>query len=286
MTSEIPSYPWLTVLNPSTAARLGRVRHALFDFDGTLSVLRQGWEPVMEAVMLQAICPGRPPAPELVAEVRAYIDASTGQLTILQMGWLAEAVRRHGLVAAPLSPAGYKAIYRQNLMVSVSRRLECLESGQTPADGYLMAGALDFLQQLAARGLRLYLASGSDHPDVVRESDALGLSVYLPGGIYGALDASEANAKEKIIQRILDEHHLAGDQLAVFGDGPVEIIEARARGALAIGIASDEVARSGWNDHKIERLRRAGADLLVPDFAHAAELAELLAGRGAGSGEW
>ena len=105
----------------------------------------------------------------------------------------------------------------------------------------MMAGARVFVEGLAARGVRLYLASGSDHPDVLREAAALGLSPYLGGGVFGALDASEANAKEKIIQRILEEAHLSGDELVVIGDGPVEIIEARARSAITVGIASDEV---------------------------------------------
>ena len=278
MKLDLNAQPWIKVLNPDIGPRLGRVRHALFDFDGTLSVLRQGWEPVMEAVMIASICPGQAPEPELVREIRAYIDASTGQLTILQMRWLADAVRRYGHVPDPLTSSGYKKRYLEALMVSVSQRLERLESGQAAAQEYVLAGALAFLQGLAAREVRMYLASGSDHPDVLREASALGLAPYLSGGVYGALDASEANAKEKIIQRILEEHHLAGNELVVIGDGPVEIIEARARGAVALGVASDEVARSGWNPQKIDRLSRSGADFLVADFSHAAELVDLRSG--------
>lgn len=40
---RLPS-DWLRVLNPEVTARLGHIRHAPFDFDGTLSVLREGWE--------------------------------------------------------------------------------------------------------------------------------------------------------------------------------------------------------------------------------------------------
>ena len=43
--ADLPPLSWLEVLNPS--ARLGRVRHALFDFDGTISVIRRGWEGIM-----------------------------------------------------------------------------------------------------------------------------------------------------------------------------------------------------------------------------------------------
>lgn len=273
---KFSSNRWIRILNPGIESHLGGVRHALFDFDGTLSVLRQGWEPVMEAVMLASICPDREPEPELIAEVRQYIDASTGQLTILQMRWLASTVQKYGYVSASLTPGGYKQRYLEALMVSVSQRLGRLQSGEACPDEYLMAGAADFVRSLAGRGVQMYLASGSDHCDVVREAAALGLDSFLNGGVYGALEASEANAKEKIIQRILDSHCLSGQELLVVGDGPVEIIEARARGAITLGIASDEIARCGWNRQKIERLTRAGADLLVADFLHSAELVDLL----------
>lgn len=275
--SGLPSDPggWLREQNPGALRRLGRVRQAVFDFDGTLSVLRQGWEPVMEQVMLRSIYPNSSAPESVVEEVRRYIDLSTGQLTIVQMEWLAEAARRYGQVPAPLNARQYKAQYLTALMGSVSERLERLEGGSAAPREFLIAGSAELLAELARRGVRLYVASGSDHPDVVREAAALGIAPFL-SGIYGALDASEANDKGRIIQRILDEHALAGDELLVVGDGPVEIVEGRARGAITLGLASDEVARQGWNQHKAARLIRAGADLLVADFRQAEALAALL----------
>jgi phosphoglycolate phosphatase-like HAD superfamily hydrolase len=267
---------WFRILNSNVVANLGSVRHVLFDFDGTLSVLRQGWEPVMEAVMVDAICAGKTPPDELLAEVRDYIDLSTGKLTILQMQWLADKVRSFGVEKNPLSAAEYKKRYLQALMISVSVRLEALENGTASADDYLIEGSLEFVRGLAEKGIALYIASGSDHLDVVREANALGISSFFQGGIYGALDASESNGKERVIQRILDDHHLAGNELLVVGDGPVEIIEGQQRGAISLGVASDEVVHSGWNEHKTGRLTRAGADLLVADFAHSSELIKIL----------
>ena len=87
----------LEVVNP--AIRLGQVRHALFDFDGTISVIRQGWEQIMIPLMVEMICDGAPPPPGLEAEVADYVDRSTGILTIKQMRWLEEAVQRYGLAS-------------------------------------------------------------------------------------------------------------------------------------------------------------------------------------------
>lgn len=267
---------WFRILNSAVVANLGSVRHALFDFDGTLSVLRQGWEPVMETVMVEAICVGKTPSEELLAEVRDYIDLSTGKLTIVQMQWLADKVRSFGMEKNPLSAAAYKKRYLQALMISVSVRLEALENGTASSGDYLIQGSQEFIRGLAEKGIALYIASGSDHVDVVREANALGIANYFQNGIYGALDATESNGKELVIQRILDDHHLAGNELLVVGDGPVEIIEGRQRGAISLGVASDEVVHSGWNEHKVERLTRAGADLSVADFAHSSELIEIL----------
>jgi phosphoglycolate phosphatase-like HAD superfamily hydrolase len=140
----------------------------------------------------------------------------------------------------------------------------------------MVEGARSFLQALASRGLRLYVASGTDHPYMLNEAHALGVDRCFNGGLYGAIDQDEAHRKERIIERILDEHDLHGDELLVVGDGPVEIREAVSRQALALGVASDEVNRSGWNPAKVARLSRAGAHFLVPDFSRGAELAAWL----------
>ncbi|MFI5368617.1 MAG: carbohydrate kinase, partial [Spirochaetia bacterium] len=64
--------------------------------------------------------------------------------------------------------------------------------------------------------------------------------------------------------------------LVTFGDGPVEIRETKRRGGFAIGVASDELRRSGWNWSKRARLIKAGADLVVPDYTGWKALIALL----------
>jgi phosphoglycolate phosphatase-like HAD superfamily hydrolase len=276
---------YLRVLDPVAPGRLGRIRHVLFDFDGTISVLREGWERVMAPLMVEMICDGTPPAADIEREVADYVDYSTGIVTIEQMQWLADAVRRHGIARHPLSAAEYKQIYVDRLMVGVQQRLDRLSPDLTGLEDLsglqsemMVAGARSFLAALAGRGLRLYVASGTDHPYMLNEARALGVADYFDGGLYGAIDQDEAHRKERIIERILDEHDLHGDELLVVGDGPVEIREAVARQALALGVASDEVARSGWNPAKVTRLARAGAHVLVPDLSRGEELAAWLIG--------
>ncbi len=272
MTANFEHYPWLEVVHPET--RLGNVRYALFDFDGTISVIRQGWEKIMAQVMVESICgDGAVPA-EVQAEVSEYIDHSTGILTIVQMKWLVEAVKRYGYVEDVRTASEYKRIYTQRLLKPVYERLGKLDGG----DEFMVKGARRFLGALRERGVRLLLASGTDEEYVRNEAGALGTAELFLPHIYGAQGDSETDSKELVIGRILRENRLRGEELVVVGDGPVEIRYARQVVAVALGVASDEVRRSGLNPRKRKRLLEAGADYVVADFEHAEELAEVLAG--------
>jgi phosphoglycolate phosphatase-like HAD superfamily hydrolase len=267
---------WLEVLNPDVRQRLGHINYALVDFDGTVSVIRQGWEDVMIPTMIEVICAGKPPTPDIEQEVREYVDYSTGVLTIRQMEWLAAAVRRHGISKDPRDPYEYKRIYNERILEHIDGRLTKLLAGELEPDDLMIVGTRDFLVALEERGVTMFLASGTDQEYVMREAGALKVAQYFSGGVYGALDRAEAHDKEQIIERILDEDNLKGNELAVIGDGPVEIRNARSRDAIAVGVASDEVKRCGLNPRKRKRLMEAGADLIIPDFTRWRELVAYL----------
>ena len=83
-------------------------------------------------------------------------------------------------------------------------------------------------------------------------------------------------SKKMVINKIINKYKLKGNELAVFGDGPVEIKECIKSNGIAIGIASDEVRRSGLNPEKRTRLILSGAQILVPDFFQTNRLLSLL----------
>lgn len=252
------------------------IRAMLFDFDGTISTLRCGWESVMKPLMLEMISGSHPVTPALEKEVEEYIDASTGIQTIHQMKWLAEAVHAKGLnPAAPNDPWWYKGEYNRRLMVRISERLALLDAGKVTADRYLMAGSVGFLKNLREKGVRIYVASGTDHPDVVREAQALGVYPYFTQ-ISGAPLGSENCSKEKVIAQLMETEHLCGDDFAVCGDGRVEIRLGREAGARTIGLASNERARCGIDETKLRRLKDAGADYICGDFTGQDRLLEYL----------
>jgi beta-phosphoglucomutase-like phosphatase (HAD superfamily) len=171
------------------------------------------------------------------------------------------------------APLVYKKGFNHSLDEMVKERLAHLEAGQAAVNDFAIRGAQAFLAGLAARGVTLYLASGSDHHSVLHEAEVLGVLDYFAGHVYGALDKNDAHAKDRVLDRIL----AAGcrpEELLVVGDGVVEIHEGAVRGAFGLGIVSDEVD-GGWNEAKVPRLVSAGADLLVANYEHAGELIEL-----------
>ncbi len=267
------------------AVRRGRLRSALFDFDGTLSLIREGWQQVMVAMMVDVLAEtplGRHESREvLAAEVREFIDRLTGKQTIYQMIQLAEEVRLRGGV--PLEPLEYKRRYHERLWTRISSRVEGLRTGIIDPETLRVPGAMDLLRALRERGVVLYLASGTDVAYVREEAEALGLAPFFDvtaggGGIYGALDEHERFSKAMVIDQILQQHQLAGEELVAFGDGYVEIQNVKEAGGIAVGVASDEVRREGVDQWKRRRLLQAGADVIVPHFRDWAPLVAWLFG--------
>ena len=254
----------------------GRFRSVLFDFDGTLSLIREGWPqvmiPMMTAVLREA--GARETDAELTAAVEEFVMRLNGRQTVYQMIQLADEVRRRG--GTPLEPLAYKHRYHDLLMERIRGRLDALESGAASPEEWTVPGSHAFLEALRRRGMVLYLASGTDLKYVRHEAELLGLTPYFGEHIYGALDDYKNFSKQMIVERILRDHDLHGEELLGFGDGFVEIEEVKKYGGCAVAVASDEAARRGVNAWKRDRLVRAGADLVIADYRRAERLLEYL----------
>ncbi len=260
----------IEIVNPNMER--GRVRSALFDFDGTLSLIREGWQGVMVPMMvevLRALDTGETEA-ELTALVADFVTRLTGKQTIYQMIELAEQVKKRG--GEPLDPLTYKWQYLERLWERIKGRVAGLKAGKVAPEEMLVPGSFAVLEGLKARGVVCYLASGTDEVYVKDEAAALGLLPYFGERVYGALDDYKSYSKAMVIERILKTHDLHGPELVAFGDGFVEIENTKAVGGVAVGVASNEAARVGIDEWKRDRLIQAGADIIVPDFREADRL--------------
>lgn len=257
----------IEIRNPELVT--GRVRTCLFDFDGTLSLIREGWQEVMIPQMvevLRELNTGESEA-ELASVVSEFVTRLTGKQTIYQMIALADAVRERG--GEPLDPLVYKQAYLERLWERIAHRVEGLQEGRLDPEDWLVPGARRLLERLAAAGVTMVLASGTDHPYVVSEAQALRVDHYFGDRLYGARDDYQTFSKKLVIERILQEYQLQGPEFCAWGDGFVEIEDAHAVGGLAVGVATDEERREGINEWKRNRLIQAGADLIVGDFREA-----------------
>lgn len=254
-----------------------RPGHVLFDFDGTLSLIREGWPAIMVAMMVEALeATGSGETPEQLHDVAmAFIMELTGKQTIYQMMRLAEEIRARG--GEPEEPLVYKHRYHERLMSVIEHRREGLRSGEIAPETMLVPHTLDFMGALRERGVQLYLASGTDEKYVREEARLLTLDRYFGGHIYGAIDDYRAFSKQMVIDRIRAENHIDGAQLLGFGDGYVEIENVKSSGGIAVAVASDEAGRSGKSDPwKRDRLIGVGADIVIPDFRDGRQLIEYL----------
>ena len=255
----------------------GNIRHVVFDFDGTISLIRDGWQNVMVPMMvecLQTETDTAETAAQLEALVVEFVDRLTGKQTIYQMIQLGEEIEKRG--GTPQEPLAYKDEYNRRLLPVVEERIAGLAAGTLSADPLRVPMSLEFLQTLREMGISCYLASGTDVEFVKNEASLLGVAPSFDGGIFGALREYQKFSKAMVIQKIIADFALSGSELLIIGDGYVEIENAKAVGAIAVGVASVEANRYNMNADKRERLIRAGADIIIPDFREGAQLLDYL----------
>ena len=243
------------------------ITHVLFDFDGTLSLIREGWPDVMVPMFAEYL----PPLPGESETQRRQLCLDdimrlNGKQTIYQMIQLAGRIQERG--GSPKDPLWYKHEYLRRLDERIASRKEGIRAGKIKPDDLLLHGSRVLLEDLQHRGLKLYLASGTDEIFVKEEAALLDISRYFGTHIYGAQDNFQNFSKKMVIERILRENNIAGGRLLSFGDGYVEIQNTKEVGGLAVAVASDEAHNgSGRIDEwKRQRLLGVGADVVIPDY--------------------
>ena len=258
--------------------RTGGFEYAVFDFDGTLSLIREGWQQIMVPYFIDELSKA-PGAKNLTEEeisykVRDFVTVLTGKQTIYQCIRLAEEITALG--GTPEDPQVYKDEYQNRLLVHIDNRLKGLADGTLEAEPLTVPGTFELLEMLKRHNVTMYLASGTDEVFVLEEARLLGVDKYFGEHIYGAQREYKTFSKKMVIDRILRENNLSGDKLVGFGDGYVEIENVREVGGFAIGVPSNESERCGIDEWKRERLIRAGANIIIPDYRDIDELEAVL----------
>src|ERR1043165_7366970 len=104
-----------------------QVSHVSFDFDGTLSLIREGWPEVMVPMFVEFLPPIA--GEDEVARRRLLYDdimRLNGKTTIYQMIQLGERIKDRG--GEPQEPLWYKKEYLRRLNKRIHSRLEEIKS--------------------------------------------------------------------------------------------------------------------------------------------------------------
>lgn len=273
--TDLKSSEWqIEVLK--SEVELGKFKAAVFDFDGTISLIREGWQQVMIPYFIEELLKA-PLAKdkEGISEcVRDFVDLLTGKQTIYQCIRLAEEIQVLG--GKPEEPFEYKNEYHRRLLERIEYRIKGLKEGTIKPEDAIVPGSFNLLNMLREHGLVLYLASGTDENYVLEEAELLGVTKYFNGGIYGAKDQYKLFSKAIVIQNIITSHNLSGEELIGFGDGYVEIENVKSVNGFAVGVASDEVRKCGIDEWKRNRLTRAGADIIILDYSRMNKIEEYI----------
>jgi phosphoglycolate phosphatase-like HAD superfamily hydrolase len=254
----------------------GPYRLVLWDFDGTLSLYRGGWQQVMVEMMVEALaaCDTSETRESLAAHAEEWVVTLNGKPTIHQMTKLAEEVGRRG--GSPRDPLEYCSLYQDQLLALVNERMAMVARGERQPLDHGVAGVENMLERLAQQNMVLVLASGTEQEYVSRELHALGLQRYFAGRVYAPHGHDKQFSKAGVIERLMQEFGISGEQIVSFGDGIVETAEVKRVGGCAVGVASDENGNAGPDRDKRRRLIEAGADIIVPNFLYHEELAQML----------
>jgi phosphoglycolate phosphatase-like HAD superfamily hydrolase len=260
----------IEIVRPGASAK--NARFVLFDFDGTVSLIRAGWVDVMVPMMVEILAglkTGESEA-DLRVVVEEFVARLTGKQTMYQMIELARHIELRG--GHPLDPLQYKRAYLAKLGEKIRHRIEDLRDGTASPGKYLVPGVRAMLEALAGMGLKMYLASGTDQEYMRDEARLLDVDRYFTGGVYGALDDYKSFSKKILIQRVIADSGCRGGDFLGFGDGYVEIENVKEVGGVAVGVATAEPACLHLDEWKRQRLAGAGADFIIPNFLNHEEL--------------
>jgi phosphoglycolate phosphatase len=247
-----------------------RIRAVIFDWDGTLSLLREGWAAIMTeqlARILETATPNMSAGARAKA-VESIVIGLNGRPTIAQMEGFSELVRTHG--GSRLSRTALLNDYQARLFALSDERYRAIESDASTAAEWLVPGALAFLQFCRDKRLPVIVISGTEIAHVRREAELLLIDSLVDAWRAPVGDDADFS-KRDAIDHLAEELKIQGTELLAFGDGVIETEEIKRVGGIAVAVATSEPPSRGINPAKRVRLIQAGADAVIADYDRYAD---------------
>ena len=173
-----PAVQWPSAELPLPLTPRPQIRHVLFDFDGTLSLIRQGWPEVMVGMFVEML-------PRLASDTDESLESLVlddimrlnGKQTIYQMMQLADRVRERG--GEPREPLWYKHEYLRRLSIAKLdyEHLRAELARRFPGERFLLVRYGDH-QPMATRML-LGFDDGTEAEDVAIDRNSIGFITFF-----------------------------------------------------------------------------------------------------------
>lgn len=252
-----------------SAADFFSFRAGVFDFDGTVNLLTEGWQSVMqelfEEILFKYVSFSETEAENRKKIIARFIFEMTGKPSLFQCLRMTEELENCG--GPQIKAEELKDEFSRRLQKRITEREQAILEGRVSADEHMVPGARRFLKTLHEHGLCLLLVSGTEDEIVQRQCRLLNLEHFFEGGVFGAPGDTKKFTKQCIIQDFLTRFNFKPSEIAGFGDGFVETQFVHDIGGFAVGMATREHERDGKiNEWKKSQLLEVGADLIVPDF--------------------
>ncbi|MDO4550149.1 MAG: HAD family hydrolase [Planctomycetia bacterium] len=246
-----------------------RPRAAVFDFDGTISLIVDGWQEIFMDIFRRALSSfpgGNEIHDEKIAQI---IDQNTGKRTISQAYSLVEEIRKLG--GSPEDPLVYLNEFTRRLKAITAPRVQALKNG-VKVENFVVPGIHSCLKMLREHAVKLCLVSGSPESVVLKSAELLGVREFFGDEIHGTRSDDGAFKKSEIFHQFLSKNGISPKELIGFGDGFTETRDVHEMGGLAIGIIFDKNTHSGVNEVRRNRLMEAGADWIISDYTCLSDL--------------
>ena len=163
--------------------------------------------------------------------VTNFVMNSKGMMQTEQMAWLREQAVKKGIQPL-LSVEEYQRMYAQKWESFVRSQEESWKKNPP-----LIAGAKELIEELAERGVELFILSG-EAQELLEQRVKWLLPDVKFSGVYGCSKESPVTKAEKL-KTIKKDLNIPSDQLVMFGNGKVDMEAAKQAGIKAVGIAAD-----------------------------------------------
>lgn len=219
-------------------------KHAIFDFDTSISVLGKERKNVMMSYFIEILlntpkgmCLENSSA--LCAEIRELINSQPERNVINYCAWLNEKVISYGGLAE--NPRAYKQEYLRRLKICLDDSYKNISSNRSAIDKMLLPGVKEYLYTLKSIGVKLYCISSRKTPELRYVVELLELSELFGKNIFGVeYEHDFINTKGFVIDKIIRDNSMSSSGFMMISNNSDDIDLCKEHGGYVFSVINDK----------------------------------------------